>query len=1320
MKLIMKLQLLLFLSTILIFSLFSYVAYNYDEMRFLDQTKQKLTAIANIQKNRLHQFLEVQEQKVKIITSKTQMRLSLDQYLKTKDEKHLQLLVRILEDTRMNLKNNISLSITDLYGNILVSTDKKAATLHMKIFPKAKELLQEITFDTHTSPTGSLHFGTRAPVYLDGKILGTIVVDSEISSLAEISQDYTGLGETGETVIAKSTANGALFLTPLRFDKEASYKRTISATKQNAPIIKALNNEIGFFSSTVDYRGVPVYSATQYLENVYWAVIVKVDKEEVEGKLNQYRNELMGVLMFIFPLILFLSYLIARSFVHPIMELISVVQSFEKGNYTQKAKQSLENEVGVLGKTFNTMAQEVRQTQKRLEEAQHLTNMGSWEIDIESGAIIWSKNVYNIFEIPHDQRDQEITYENFFNFVYSDDKKNLKESFEHAVQHNEKYYIEHRIVTPEGKIKFVEQIAIHQTNEIGKVIKSYGAVIDVTEKKEKNFQLQEQLRLTDEYIIMSTTDIHGNITYASKAFCEISGYSAKELMGQNHRIVRHPDMTKELYKDLWRTLLSKKTWSGEIKNRRKDGSYYWVYATISPVFDFNNNIIGYTAIRDDIADKKNFQEAQRIAKMGSWELDLETDEIHCSEELCNLVEVPVTTHYPKNYLMSFIKSKYQERVLYKLEQSVVTNEKFEDEFEIETSNGITKTIFALGEIEIDQNNKAIKIIGILLDITERKKIEQELHAAKIQAEQASVTKSDFVANMSHEIRTPMNAILGFTDLAIKEGKFEDNVYQYLKKSKSAAIGLLEIINDILDFSKIESNKLIIEELSFDLKNLMVEVIEIMEFQANKKKVDLQLEFIEVADCYIGDRLRLKQILINIIGNAVKFTKKGYVKIEVAKVAGTIQFKVSDTGIGMSSEQLEKIFEPFVQADTSTARNFGGTGLGTVISKELVELMHGEIKVQSKQNIGSVFSIEIPLEETQCLESFYEEEAVENKNYISERLFDILVVEDNKLNVELIEINLGNNIGHTITWVENGQEALDEVKKHYSKYDLILMDVQMPVMDGIEATQKIREYEKQLKTHKPILALTASVTVEEQEVTKVAGMDGFALKPIVISDLLSEMQRIVPEGIGKENKNLEIQAIKKETVQNSLEHLKPMINIDHGLKTWIKKEAYTKALKSFSTNHKNDITLIKEALETENFEVALRLLHTLKGLSFGFVNLQKSAQIVHNQLLNKESNMSLTQLSEDFATTVALIDTLKSEEKIDTKNLLSGEELKNKTKKLIEMLDNGESDDNLAKDVFESLKAQYDEEKSEEFYTHIENFDYELANEILHTIYEEIK
>ncbi len=397
-----------------------------------------------------------------------------------------------------------------------------------------------------------------------------------------------------------------------------------------------------------------------------------------------------------------------------------------------------------------------------------------------------------------------------------------------------------------------------------------------------------------------------------------------------------------------------------------------------------------------------------------------------------------------------------------------------------------------------------------MEVTEQRKIEQELIEARDAAESATKAKGDFLATMSHEIRTPMNAILGFLHLFDKSN-LSPKQSNYIDKISISAAGLLRIINDILDFSKIEANKMDLELAPFNLVASMNAIHSIMLFTAQEKKLELtSMVDDEVPPIIIGDRERLNQILLNLLGNAIKFTQQGKVSLHVSlqeyvnEKEALINFIVSDTGIGLSEEQAARLFQPFTQADTSTSRRFGGTGLGLVISSRLVELMGGSISLDSKLGEGSTFTctIRAKIGNFAQLDDKNENNIAElfaNKSYAqvdptSIQGKHVLLVEDNIINQEIATALL-EDYKLTLDIASDGKEAIEKVKANH--YDLILMDMQMPVMDGLEATRNIRAMEDELPyvSNLPIVAMTANVLAEDKLRCTEAGMDDHIAKPI---------------------------------------------------------------------------------------------------------------------------------------------------------------------------------------------------------------------------------
>ncbi|MEA3289356.1 MAG: ATP-binding protein, partial [Campylobacterota bacterium] len=398
----------------------------------------------------------------------------------------------------------------------------------------------------------------------------------------------------------------------------------------------------------------------------------------------------------------------------------------------------------------------------------------------------------------------------------------------------------------------------------------------------------------------------------------------------------------------------------------------------------------------------------------------------------------------------------------------------------------------------------ILLLGSLYWNSRLRYVNKQLEIQKEKAEEATAAKSNFLANMSHEIRTPMNGILGLIHLAL-ESKENKKQKEYLKFIDSSAKNLLRVLNDILDFSKIESHKLTIQKIDFNIYEIVDSALNLIEHKAQEKNINLSVTYGDnISSSYYGDPVRLFQILSNLLSNAVKFTPKGEVTINISKISDEkVRFEVKDTGIGLSEDQQSKLFQAFSQVDESITRQYEGTGLGLVISKKLVELMNGKIWVESNKGEGSSFIFEIQLLQKEEGDS----KLSDNKKLDISRLknSNILLVEDNSINQMIIK-DLLEDKGVNIDIASNGQEAVDIYNINRNKYQLILMDLQMPVMDGIEATKVIREKDSNI----PIIALTANALPHHVEATQKAGMNDHLTKPIDVDKFYSTILDYIAE------------------------------------------------------------------------------------------------------------------------------------------------------------------------------------------------------------------
>lgn len=437
------------------------------------------------------------------------------------------------------------------------------------------------------------------------------------------------------------------------------------------------------------------------------------------------------------------------------------------------------------------------------------------------------------------------------------------------------------------------------------------------------------------------------------------------------------------------------------------------------------------------------------------------------------------------------------------------NDKLKEEFELKTLF-IKKLKDALNNISTKENNALIhqdddllQIVDLLNDeITKRKEVESQLILAKNEAELASHAKSEFLSIMSHEIRTPLNAVIGMGHLLIKNNPREDQIGN-LKALKTSANHLLVLINDILDFNKIESGKLELEDSVFSIKKIISDIITGNKNAADERENQIILDIDNsLPQHYIGDGLRLGQVFNNLISNAVKFTQKGTITVSaklnklLPNKYAEIDFAIKDSGVGIASDKLNSIFMPFMQASTSITRKYGGTGLGLAITKRILGLLHSDIHVSSQLGNGSTFYFTLQLKIAEIDHNTVAAEDVIDFDLKNKR---ILLVEDTQFNI-LFATQLLESWNATIDVAENGLLATEKLQQN--SYDLVLMDLQMPVMDGYTATVKIREFNNEI----PIIALTASATTNVREKVLAVGMQDYVTKPFNPNDFYLKLKR----------------------------------------------------------------------------------------------------------------------------------------------------------------------------------------------------------------------
>jgi signal transduction histidine kinase/DNA-binding response OmpR family regulator/HAMP domain-containing protein len=630
---------------------------------------------------------------------------------------------------------------------------------------------------------------------------------------------------------------------------------------------------------------------------------------------------------------------------------------------------------------------------------------------------------------------------------------------------------------------------------------------------------------------------------------------------------------------------------------------------------------------------------------------------------------------------------------------------------------------------------SLVLFNAYTDETIMKQHMQKLSDVANAAEEASRIKSSFLANMSHEIRTPMNSIIGFSELALDDQSISAKTKDYLDKIKSASEGLLGIINDILDISKIEAGKVVLENIPFDLHEVFKICQNIITPKATAKGINLF--------CYseptlgkklIGDPVRLRQVILNLLTNAVKFTNYGMVKVLASVVNqttenATIHFEVKDSGIGMNDEQLAKVFEPFTQADNSTTRKYGGTGLGLTITKNFVELMGGDLKVESVIGIGSKFHFDVTFptcDESTKTESFGDGTgggaADMEKPYFNA---EILVCEDNEMNQIVITDHLAR-VGIKAVIAENGKVGVEAVAAKTAKgekpFDLIFMDVHMPVMDGLEAVKKLAEMGNTV----PIVALTANIMTTDREAYKAHGMNEYLSKPFATQDLWNCLLNYIKPVKREEALALQAAAAPQTATpapqaaaaapasQAAAAPPAPPVESEEDARLRMR------LISNFLKDNKTKDEEIKNALAAGDIKLAHRLAHTLKGVA-GLVaqpGLQSASYVIENALNSGDTDTAskgLGKLSEELKKSLAeltvISDSAQKQEAVKTEPAVTLDKFEalELIDKLRILLENGDSDCMSLIDGLRSIP------ESKKLIEQVEDYDFEPALETLEEI-----
>ncbi|WP_084448417.1 chemotaxis protein CheB [Desulfovibrio inopinatus] len=765
---------------------------------------------------------------------------------------------------------------------------------------------------------------------------------------------------------------------------------------------------------------------------------------------------------------------------------------------------------------------------ERLKEAQRIGGLGDWSWDPATDTVIWSENLYDIMGV--DSNDSPPSYTDNAALYCPKDRGKFTAAVEAALAHGTPYKLELCRVRPDQKELTLWVEGRTHTDEQGAVLRLYGTVLDITERKRVEQDLAQTASILQAAMDNSPAGIaiadhpDGTLRYVNQAGLNIRAGSEKELVrgvGIDSYVeswqICHFDRRPYTPEDvpLARAVLKKEHVSEEFLIKRPSGEWRTILAKAAPILDQDDKAVASIMVFLDITDRRQSEEAlrekelrlveaQRMAKMGSWSYDPQTQQSTWSEgmfRIWGLDPEKGAPHYqdharyihPADFSMfdAAVKKAVEEGVPYDLELRILR------------PDGEERTIISLGKVIKDEYGAIIEIRGTNQDVTEWKRIEEEITRAKESAESANQAKSEFLANMSHEIRTPLNGILGTLQL-LQSTSLDSTQAEYTDIAIQSSTRLTELLSDILNLSRVESGKLTIEHKPINLEKTIFHTCQLFLVTAKEKQLALNYYVDQrIATNIDGDASRIQQVLGNLVGNALKFTNEGEVTVEAFPLPATqpytckVLFVVSDTGIGIPEDEQAILFEPFVQGQKGYQKTYQGAGLGLSICKRIVHLMGGDIFLESEPGLGSTFYFCISFLVHNTDEEHNRTTLSSNNDTL--RSLSILVAEDDEMSSKVI-IKILEKHGHNVFSCSDGNESLAILKK--KDIDVVLMDVQMPVMDGVEATKAIRRGDAGEKNKNiPIIALTAYAMPGDKDKFLKNGMDGYVAKPLEITNLL---------------------------------------------------------------------------------------------------------------------------------------------------------------------------------------------------------------------------
>lgn len=952
-------------------------------------------------------------------------------------------------------------------------------------------------------------------IHNDGGIIGTFVMQIRFDRIINALIVNTGSSLTHYLVGDDAYLRSAYKNSPGELLKQTiTTKPILQWLRLPASERKNMSNDASHYKGPQGNQVIGIINTIQ-IANINWALVSEIDEDEAMQALSSIAmTTLMLELLTIFTVIIFTQILISK-ITRPILNLRDAMLDIAHGGKKQEVSVETDNEINTLAQAFNhllTNKREYEQTllenTRKIELILDSTAAGTWDWSVQTQEISlseqWAELIgYELSELGL------ITTDTWMQLMHPDDRKYSDQAmYEHWNKKTDRYFFESRVQHKNGSwIWVLDTGQVVEWHTDGKPKRMVGTRIDINDRKIAEQQLKRLSRIASEStngILITNTE--GLIDWINEGFTRLSGYSFEDVKNKTPGQILHGSQTPiDASEKIKSAMNHLQHFDVETIYYRKNGQPYWVSLSGNPLLDDHSKLEGFIFVATDINDQKiaslklaqqqdMLEQMSLLGSIGAWEVDLQNNKIYWSSMTKKIHEVPEDYQPELASAINFYKEgESREEITRLVQQGIEKGTPWNIELPMITAKGREIWVAASGKSDF-HNGKNVRLFGSFQDITDRKKIENDIIQAKNKAEAATEAKNQFLATMSHEIRTPMNGVIGMLNL-VARSKLNEKQQRQIDIAKSSADSLLAIINDILDFSKVEAGEMHLELLNFDLYTHISDFTESMALKTEEKDIELILDMTAITNPWLkGDPGRLRQIFTNLVSNAIKFTESGEIiitcRIENDGEKYVFHGSVSDTGIGIPDEKRALLFDAFTQVDASTTREFGGTGLGLAIVKKLCRLMDGNISLEEGREKGSCFNFSVSMEKS--LDS--------DNNVTSPQIngLSILIIDKNLTNCKLLKRQL-TLWGAEVVYAVDSGNAIEVCQLRESKpFDLIFIEIKLFASLGVELKHKLQAANNSDKTR--FIEMTYFNRYSSNNKFHEDSFDDYLTKPVTPKDL----------------------------------------------------------------------------------------------------------------------------------------------------------------------------------------------------------------------------